>query len=348
MGHITVGRRYFACPHCTAKQVPWDRWAGMDHRSLTPGARRLATLAGTSWSFDRASSHLKAFCHLSVSDDTIEAVCQEEGRRAAQWMKASDVPVEVFAKAAGSPEISSDGVKVNTVGGWREMRLTAIVKRQACSPCAASHWDRRVLNDPTVKLMHCMIADANHVGASWKRWSRRLGLEKSTDLSVMGDGAKWIWEQAAKRLSKQSSWCVDVYHVGQHLHGCGKRMFGEGPTARDWADQRLMHALMHNGPALIRRVEKERDASAGAHRAALDSLLNYLKDNQDRMWYQDRLNKGLPIGTGLIEGGCKNTIGSRLKANSARWRVRRIEKIGTLRCLADSKLWDAFWESKAA
>jgi len=74
----------------------------MDHRSLTAGARRLVTLAGTSWSFDRASAHLKEFCRLSVSDDTIEAVCQEEGERARRWLESDDAAVNATLWVVGN------------------------------------------------------------------------------------------------------------------------------------------------------------------------------------------------------------------------------------------------------
>jgi hypothetical protein len=81
---------------------------------------------------------------------------------------------------------------------------------------------------------------------------------------------------------------------------------------------------------------------------ALDRLLKYLGDNRDSLWYRQRLRDGLPIGTGLIEGACKNTIAARLKANSARWRIRRVERIGALRCLDYSGLWDTYWQPRAA
>jgi len=311
----------------------------------------MACLAGTSWSFDKASRHLQEFCHVQVSDDTIERVCQEEGKRCGRWMEQSDQPVKAFEKARGEVEFSSDGVKINTVDGWREMRLSVFVKREPTTPCSPQQWDQRVLNPPQGKLAFCRLADANHVGAQWARWSQRLGLGKSPRLSVIADGAKWIWEQAGRRLSKQASWCVDVYHVSQHLHDCGKAMLGEGAAARVWADERLMQALEHNGTGLIRRLEAERaalQASQEPQAKALDRLLNYLRENRDRMWYCDRLAAGQTIGSGLVEGGCKNTIGARLKANSARWRVRRAERLGTLRCLDHSSLWDAYWASRAA
>src|SRR6516162_5478353 len=123
----------------------------------------MVTLAGTSWPFDRAAKHLAEFCHVRVSDDTIERVCQEEGERARRWMQQSDEPVKCFHKAEGAAEFSTDGVKINTTGGWREMRLSVLAKRAAALPCQPQDWDKRVLNEPTVRLASCMIAKASYV-----------------------------------------------------------------------------------------------------------------------------------------------------------------------------------------
>ena len=327
-----------------------DDWAGVGDRSITAGARRMLTLAGTSWSFDRASSHLEEFCHLKVSDDTIERVCQEEGERAKKWMNESSDPVEAFGPASGQAEFSTDGVKINTVDDWREMRLSVLAKRNPTAACEPENWSDRVLNEPTVRLSICAIADAEHVGASWKRLSHRMNLAAEPVVNVMADGAKWIWDQAAKRLPQHNGqWCVDVYHVSQHLHQCGRDLLGEGKAARTWAEERLMIALKGNGPAMIRQLESEAagQAEGSAERKSLDALLTYLRPNQDRMWYRDRLASGEPIGSGMIEGGCKNTIGARLKLNNARWRIRRAERIGKLRCIDASKQWANFWKSAA-
>ena len=303
-----------------------------------------------SWSFDRASIHLKEFCHIEVSDDTIERVCQEEGERAKKWMSESSEPVAAFEKARGVPEFSTDGVKINTTDSWREMRLSILAKREPTTACAPEKWGDRVLSEPTVRFSMCAIADAAHVGASWKKLSRRMNLNAEPVVNVMADGAKWIWDQAGKRLPRHNGkWCVDVYHVSQHLHQCARELLGEGKTARAWADERLMTALRENGPGLIRRIESEagQEAEGSTRRKTLEALLTYLRPNQDRMWYRDRLTAGEPIGSGMIEGGCKNTIATRLKLNNARWRIRRAERIGTLRCVDASHQWPNFWKSAA-
>ena len=137
--------------------------------------------------------------------------------------------------------------------------------------------------------------------------------------------------------------------MSQHLHQCGRELLGEGRAARAWANERLFTALEHNGPALVARLESEASGQAPgtAARRPLKTLLTYLHPHRDRMWYRDRLAAGEPIGSGLIEGGCKNTIGARLKLNNARWRIRRAERIGTLRCVQASKQWDNLWKPAA-
>lgn len=356
LGHVTVARRYYACRACRAKAVPWDLWAGIpDGHRLTTQARRVVTVAGSSWSFDQASARLEELCLLKVSNDVIRAVCNEEGEAARAWMNTSPEPAAAMAKAKGDVEFYTDGVKVNTVGGWREMRLSVFAKREAAAPATPEQWKDRVLPEPTARVASCAIAPSHCIGASWRRMLVQLGLERCPRLSVLADGARWIWDEAAKRfkLVADVQWCVDVFHVSEHLHACARRMFGpDTPGAKLWAATRIEHLMQRQGPAFIEQLQAERSAAAtaGGNRdariKALDDLLGYLCANRDSLWYRARLAQGKPIGSGLIEGACKNTIGARLKINNPRWRVRRAERMGTLRCLQYSDLWDDYWLSK--
>ena len=56
---------------------------------------------------------------------------------------------------------------------------------------------------------------------------------------------------------------------------------------------------------------------------------------------------GLPIGSGQVEGACKNLVGRRLKQTGARWRIRRLNRMASLCSLLYSDLWDQFWASSA-
>jgi hypothetical protein len=320
----------------------------VDGIQVTPHARKVIVTVSTAWSFDRASAKLKEICHMNISDDTIEEVCQTEGEEARQWLRENNRTVEAFKKAPGAPEFYSDGLKINTTDGWREMRLNLLQKREPAPSATPEQWNDRVLPEASMRLASCAIADSRLVGAMWKQWSKQMGLEDSSDLSVIADGAPWIWEQARRRLSPQASWCVDVYHVSEDLHQCARSMLGEGEPARSWAHDELEELIRVGGPKYLERLDKTIASTNDAkHAEALSALRVYLEGNKDRMWYADRLKAGKPIGSGAIEGACKK-IGARLKLNSARWRTRRAERFGALLCLEYTNQSAAYWATRAA
>ena len=80
------------------------------------------------------------------------------------------------------------------------------------------------------------MARSNVVGSAWARMLEHLGLQNTHRLSVLADGARWIWDEAAKRfkLIAKVDWVVDVYHVAEHINDCAKKMFEPGP-ARKWS-----------------------------------------------------------------------------------------------------------------
>jgi hypothetical protein len=348
VGAMTIGRRYYACRHCGQKHVPFDQWAGLlDAIQVTPHARKVIVTVATAWSFDRAAAKLQEVCHMTVSDDTIERLCQHEGERARKWLRGEPKTVEAFANTPGRPEFYSDGLKVNTTGGWREMRLNLLQKREPAAPSGPQRWKDRVLPEAGIRLASCAIADSRLTGAMWKHWSTRMGLGDSADLSVIADGAPWIWEQARRRLSPAASWCVDVYHVSEHVHDCATAMFGEGAAAaaRSWAEEQLSRLVAIGGPRYLAELDGQIAGCAQpTHTEAMNGLRGYLHANQDRMWYAQRLAEGKAIGSGAIEGACKK-IGARLKLNSARWRPRRAERFGALLCLDYADQMSAYWQT---
>jgi hypothetical protein len=348
VGHITLGRRYFACKHCKAKQTPWDAWAGITgkHR-VTPHARRMIVLAGSRASYDEGAEHLQELSHIQVSNDVVRGVCDEEGQQVQKWLKQSPEPQKVFSAAKGEIEFSTDGLKVNTVDGWREIRLSSISKREAGGPAKAEEWEDRCLEKPTARVAICAIAPCGHIGASWDHLLKALGLPKTEALCVIADGAKWIWDQAAKRFTGKTEWIVDIYHVMLYLHAATKAMGHTTDEAKQWVGERVIQLIEMGGPKFIEKLQTQRPPQPAAAEA-WEKMITYLTNNRDSLWYGKRMEKGLAIGSGLIEGGCKSILGKRLKINSARWRVRRAEHMGAIRCLQYSDLWETYWESKHA
>ena len=57
-------------------------------------------------------------------------------------------------------------------------------------------------------------------------------------------------------------------------------------------------------------------------------------------YFRDR---GMFVGSGAVEAGCKAIIGQRLKLSGMRWSVRGATGILTLRCQQASNRWHQIW-----
>lgn len=357
VGDVRVDRRTYRCKSCGAStpakvKTPFDVWAGLQSDHLTPRTRRLAALAGSTWSFDEASVKLKELCGVRLSDQTIRRACDKAGAAARQWLEDSPAAIEPVRQAKGEAEMYTDGTMVNTREGWREIRLTALAKREPAAPAEPPQWDQRVLPAPTARLAQASLAPADAVGRAMAKTASRAGLEQGLNMSVLADGAKWIWNQCGQRLPRAEQ-SLDVFHLSQHLHDAGKAIHGEGSEpARRFAEDHLLGLLRDGAGHLSRRllpmIQQARAAGAACQSAALRDLIAYLWPNRHRLDYASRLRRGLPIGSGLVEGGCKTIIGRRLKLNSARWNPQRAENMAALRCVDYSDRWSAFWASEAA
>ncbi len=360
VGAVRVERKYFRCGAeggCGLSVIPFDDWAGMGKSHLTIGAKRLACLAASSWSFDRSSEHLYEFCGLSISDQTIRRVADAEGTQAAAWLDTAYAATTKFtcATAQGErTEFSGDGTMVNTVGGWKEIRVTSLARRTPGKGVEPGGWEqiqRRALPAASARLVTARFTDSEEMGAVWKAQATRLGLGDGRGVSALCDGAKWIWNQIGHALPRCEE-VLDIYHLSEHVHQCAGVLEGEHtPAAAAWADRTMMDLVRHGpGPTLSRIDEllASWDRQRPAVQKALTGLIGYIRDNQTRMNYADRLRRGLPIGSGQIEGACKNLVGRRLKLNCARWRPERAQHLVALPSLQYSDLWPTYWSARAA
>ena len=84
------------------------------------------------------------------------------------------------------------------------------------------------------------------------------------------------------------------------------------------------------------------------HWEKVQTELNYLEKNKERMRYADFRKRGLFVGSGVIEAGCKSVIGKRLKQSGMEWSVQGANAVIALRCSMLSNRMDDFWEARAA
>ena len=117
------------------------------------------------------------------------------------------------------------------------------------------------------------------------------------------------------------------YHALEHVAYCGKTLHGEGETFTSWLDKMRLVLLSEGFSGMERELQsllgtlKGKGKKQKLQQEAVESLRDYLLGNAERSNYCERLAVGRPIGSGLIEGACKNLMGRRMKQTRATWRI---------------------------
>jgi hypothetical protein len=140
--------------------------------------------------------------------------------------------------------------------------------------------------------------------------------------------------------------CLDIFHRAEHISDCGKEVFGETQGATDWFE-RMRLVLLAEGFAGVERelTQMLKDDLKESSRKAISSLLEYFRGHGERLHYAERLSMGRVIGSGLIEGACKNLVGRRLKQTGACWRWERANRIAVLCSVLYSDQWKFCWKT---
>lgn len=267
----------------------------------------------------------------------------------AAWQRTAPSVREDFQKAEGDVEFTADGTMVNTTEGWQEVKLALFAKRPRGEPATPEEWDDRTLPKPTARVAFAAIEGSDRFGSRFGQWAARLGIRDTSQVTTLADGAKWIWEEASQNLIGCEG-VLDIYHALQHVSNTAKSLFGDGSdAATEWSDGMRATLLQEGWVGFERQYAGTGErANNGAATAALEDLRNYLGNHVSHLHYCRRLAAGRSIGSGQVEGACKNMIGRRLKQTGARWRTRRLNRMASLCCLVYSHAWDDYWKDQAA
>jgi hypothetical protein len=99
--------------------------------------------------------------------------------------------------------------------------------------------DGRPVRDPASSSYLATFAPAAEFGTLMAAEARRRGAARIRQLVVLGDGAAWIWNLAARHFPEATQ-IVDLFHAREHLHDLAKILeFMLGDHREDWLAARL-------------------------------------------------------------------------------------------------------------
>ena len=151
---------------------------------------------------------------------------------------------------------------------------------------------------------------------------------------------------AAKQFKVSVTIVLDFIHVLEYLWKAAHCFWSPGtPDVELWVMERALRLLEGKAShvaAGIRRSATLQNLSKSA-RENVDKCADYLLKYRKYLLYDQYLNKGYPIASGVIEGACRHLVKDRMDITGARWRLDRAEAVLQIRALRSSGDFDEYW-----
>lgn len=258
-----------------------------------------------------------------------------------------------------SNELSDKHVFVSIDGGRMRIRKSPTHGRRNAKGhrgYAAPWREPKVLTiyvgDPNSRRAQCVVidgtlGDADDVVALLVGHLRLRGAKTCASLTLVADGAHWIWNRAqvireavgvsADRFRE----VVDFYHVVQKLAEVADAL-GWAPAERTGFLNRCRRRLRRGnvGQVVDELLELKQEAPVEAGEQ-IEGVLVYFDNHDARMAYDHARERSLPIGSGSVESAIRRVVNQRLKSTGTFWTEEHAEGVLHLRAHLKAGCWDA-------
>lgn len=361
VGPVEFQRAYYVCPRCHHGHSPQDRQLDVDGHEFSPGVRRMMALVGADTSFRRGREQLEWLAGLQILAKAVERQAEALGadlvaREQPQIRRAKQLELPVV----GTPVvpvlyIQMDGtgipmVKAETEGRAGKLEGQPAHTREVKLGCVftqtATDADGRPVRDEDSTSYVAAIETAEEFGLRIYTEAWRRGWSRAQKKVVIADGALWIWNLADQHFPGALQ-IVDLYHARQHLWELSAQVFAHDERARQpWMTGCLRQLDRGQIGTVVQRLRALGPLSPDLAKLVRNQA-EYFERNANRMDYPAFRKQGLFVGSGVVEAGCKEVIGSRLKRSGMFWTVRGANAIIALRCCRLSGRWEDYWESRS-
>jgi hypothetical protein len=358
LGPVTLKRAWYHCTACGRGLAPRDGELSVAGETMSPGLAKMSARAGAAVPFAPGAGLVGELAGITLTSRRLGRHAEADGTAAAAAIQAQAVAITarqvIPLPPAPLPDklyIAIDGTGVPMMAAETEGREgkgedgkahTREVKLCCCFTQTTVDEDGRPVRDPASSSYLATFAPAAGFGVLMAAEARRRGAGHVRQLTILGDGAHWIWNLASQYFPEATQ-IVDLYHAREHLHDLGKLLaFMLGDHHASWLAERSAELDDGDIPALLSAAREF--PLTGMKGEALDTALGYFETNAPRMRYKHFRSHGLFVGSGAVEAGCKAVIGQRLKLSGMHWSQPGATGILTLRCQQASGRWEEIWK----
>ncbi len=354
-GEVAFERPVWECPRCRAGRAPLDEELGLAKRSgMTRRLERKIAFEGARDSFAEASKALEHQLEIEVSPAEVARVVEEAGERLDERQREREnrwnEPVGGDGKVA-APEFRVADLVVQV-----DATSVLTVKEQEhkmvwCATAFALEW--RTRKDGSLRPM---LVDRRYTASSGSfedlkprvlALMHRLGVRGARRVAFVGDGATCLWDWAKDRVSR-AVLIQDYWHVVDRLAGLAKALLPGAEAAAEclaWWKAALTAGRVGD---ILEDLGRQSERATGERAERLRQEIGYLENGAARMDYARFREQGWLVGSGAVEGTCKNLVKKRYNLAGARWKRERIHQVLALRLSIFNEEWEGDWEHETA
>ncbi len=355
LGLVTLTRAWYHCAACGHGHAPRDAEPGVTGTSMSPGLAAMNDRAAAAGPFARAAGLLEDLAGVRLTAKRVEraagasgAALATAGRDHARLITArklvplppSPAPDKLYAviDGTGVPMTSKEttgreGKGEDGRARTREVKLAVFFTQHRLDK------DGYPVRDRDSSSVIATFEPAAVFGGLVKAEGIRRGADHVRQLTIIGDGAAWIWGIATARFPEATQ-IVNLFHAREHLHDLARRLeFMLLDHKDEWLAARLDdldYGYIDGIISATRQYPLE-----GVKKDEIDTALGYVEHNAPRMRYHWFRQCGLFTGSGVVEASCKTIVGQRLKQSGMHWTVSGADAIIALRCREASSTWEA-------
>jgi hypothetical protein len=359
LGPVTLTRAWYHCAGCGHGLAPRDSELGAAGASISPGLAAMNDRAATAVPFAQAAALLEELAGVRLTVKRTEraaeasgAAVAEAGRERARLTAArklvplppAPLPDKLYAAIDGTgvPMTSREtagreGKGEDGRARTREVKLAVFFTQDKLDSGGYPVRDRASTS------VIATFEPASVFAGLVKAEGIRRGADHVRQLTILGDGAAWIWGIAAAKFPEATQ-VVDLFHAREHLHAIARSLeFMLGDRKDEWLAARLEDLDYGDIDGICQAARVF--PLEGIKKNELDTALGYFENNAPRMRYHWFRQCGLFVGSGVVEASCKTVIGQRLKQSGMHWTTGGADAIIALRCNEASR-WEAICNTR--
>lgn len=207
--------------------------------------------------------------------------------------------------------------------------------------------DKGNIEDSFQPVYDGTMNDCNEVFRMLLGYLKALGAHQATELIVVADGAKWIWERIDELATElgikreRVTEVIDWYHAVHTLHTIVAIPARWSKSQRNkWIAKGKKLLARGRIDALAKHI---RALAVGRRAKKVLSHLGYFTRNAARMQYARFRARRVPRGSGAMESAVRRVVNLRMKSNAKFWLTENAEAMLLLRSYLKAGRFDCLF-----